>query len=104
MTKEIVRVLKPDGVFCLIEHNPFNPITRLIVSRTLVDANARLLTARTAKQLMRGAGLHVLQTRYFLYFPESLYRGTLASLENGLSWLPLGGQYGVFAQKNCERK
>jgi SAM-dependent methyltransferase len=104
VTKEIVRVLKPNGIFCLIEHNPFNPITRLIVSRTPVDANARLLTARTAKRLMRAAGLHVLQTRYFLYFPESLYRGTLASLENWLSWLPLGGQYGVFAQKNCKRK
>ena len=62
----------------------------------------RLLTVD--ERLMRGAGLHVLQTRYFLYFPESLYRGTLASLENWLSWLPLGGQYGVFAQKTCKKK
>ena len=98
-----MRVLKPDGIFCLVEHNPFNPVTRLIVRPTPVDANARLLTARTAKRLMRGAGLHVLQTSYFLYFPESLYRGMLAWLENRLSWLPLGGQYGVFAQKNCAR-
>ena len=104
VTKEIMRVLKPDGIFCLVEHNPFNPVTRLIVRRTPVDANARLLTARTAKRLMRGAGLHVLQTSYFLYFPESLYRGMLAWLENRLSWLPLGGQYGVFAQKNCARR
>jgi hypothetical protein len=43
--KEIQRVLRPGGVFSLIEHNPLNPVTRLIVSRTPVDGNAKLLTA-----------------------------------------------------------
>src|SRR5262249_46918814 len=45
MTAETLRVLKPGGIFCIIEHNPFNPATRLIVSRTPIDADASLLTA-----------------------------------------------------------
>src|ERR1700688_552756 len=33
LTSDISRVLRPKGLFCIIEHNPFNPITRLIVHR-----------------------------------------------------------------------
>src|SRR5437870_1053056 len=36
LTNEAVRVLRPGGTFCVIEHNPINPVTRLIVSRTPV--------------------------------------------------------------------
>src|ERR1051326_1566215 len=33
LTAEIRRVLRPGGIFCMIEHNPFNPVTRWIVRR-----------------------------------------------------------------------
>ncbi len=43
LTREAYRVLRPQGVFAIIEHNPYNPVTRLIVSRTPVDTDALLL-------------------------------------------------------------
>src|SRR5579863_1494074 len=34
LTREAARILKPGGHLCIIEHNPFNPITRAIVKRS----------------------------------------------------------------------
>ena len=97
-TAEILRVLKPNGVFAMIEHNPLNPAVQVIVRRTPVDEHAVLLTARTARRLMRDTGLQVRATRYFLYVPQPLYRwGRIA--ERALQRVPLGGQYAVFGRK-----
>lgn len=98
LTSEIARVLRPGGTACIIEHNPFNPITQLIVRRTPVDADAHLLMARTARQLLVDAELVWKKIKYFLYFPSLLYK-PLAGLETLLSQIPAGGQYMVFAQK-----
>jgi len=98
MTREAARVLKPGGVLGIIEHNPFNPVTRLIVSRTPVDANALLLRPSQTRGILKEAGLPTTQTRFFLYFPESLY-AKLGALEGALAGVPLGGQYAVFALK-----
>jgi SAM-dependent methyltransferase len=98
LTVEVGRVLRPGGIFCMIEHNPFNPVTRLIVSRTPVDADAILLPASEARRLAAVAGLVPLQQDYFLYFPQVLYR-YLGRLEGALAKVPLGGQYAVFSKK-----
>jgi SAM-dependent methyltransferase len=98
LTSEIGRVLKPGGIFCMIEHNPFNPFTRLIVSRTPVDAGAILLRATEARQLAVGAGFAPLEQDYFLYFPRTVYR-YLGRLEPVLAKVPLGGQYALFSGK-----
>jgi len=96
LTAEVRRVLRPGGWFALIEHNPYNPVTRLIVARTPVDANAVLLRPSESRRLLRGAGFRVEAQRYFLYFPERLYR-RFPRLEWTLRRIPLGGQYAVFA-------
>ena len=98
LTQEIRRVLKPGGIFCMIEHNPRNAVTRLIVSRTPVDADAILLPASEARSLAEGAGLLPLEQRYFLYCPQMLYR-YVGWMERMLGKLPLGGQYAVFSSK-----
>jgi SAM-dependent methyltransferase len=98
LTSEISRILRPGGIACMIEHNPFNPVTQLIVRRTPVDADAILLTARSARRVLSGAGFQAFSTEYFLYFPESAYK-YLAGVERALSWAPGGGQYAVFGQK-----
>lgn len=98
LTAEVRRVLKPGGVFAVIEHNPWNPVTRLIVSRTPVDAGAILLQSSETRELLRRQNFAVDDSRYFLYFPESIY-GQLKRLESALRWLPLGGQYVVFASR-----
>ena len=98
LTGEIRRVLRPGGIFCMIEHNPFNPVTRLIVSRTPVDSDAILLPASEAQRLAATAGLVPLEQDYFLYFPQALYR-YLGRMEAALTKVPLGGQYAVFCEK-----
>jgi SAM-dependent methyltransferase len=98
VTAEIRRVLRPSGIACIIEHNPFNPITQIIVRRTPVDSDAILLTAGSAKALMRRAEIQHDWTVYFLYFPEKLYR-PLLRLERMLARFPGGGQYAVFGRK-----
>jgi hypothetical protein len=97
-THEVFRVLKPGGVFCIIEHNPLNPVTRLIVSRTPVDADARLLRAKETHNLLCEAGGRILQTQYFLLFPERIHKYA-GAIENWLTSVPIGGQYAVFAQR-----
>lgn len=94
---EIKRVLSPGGLACIIEHNPWNPVTQAIVSRCPVDVDAELLTARDTKTLMEGCGFKSLFSEYFLYLPERLY-ARLGSLESLLSKIPLGGQYALVAQ------
>jgi SAM-dependent methyltransferase len=100
LTSEIQRVLKPGGIFCLIEHNPLNPITRLIVRRTPMDANARLLGISESTQLLRAAGLSVIGKELFLYLPEALYNRA-SFLESCFRSIPLGGQYALFAEKSA---
>jgi len=98
LTAEAARVLRPGGVLALIEHNPWNPLTRAIVRRSPVDVDAHLLTAGRCRELARGAGLEAPATEYFLYLPEFLFRH-VGAVERALRGFPLGGQYAVFARK-----
>jgi SAM-dependent methyltransferase len=98
LTAEILRVLSPGGVFCIMEHNPLNPATRLIVARTPVDADAHLLMAGQAAKLLSSIGATFIETRYFLFLPQRLHQ-YLAGLEDLLSRAPVGGQYAVFASR-----
>jgi SAM-dependent methyltransferase len=95
LTMEVRRLLKPGGVFAIIEHNPYNPATRLIVSRTPVDRDAVLLPPRETRARLRKAGFRIDDERFFLYLPEGLYR-KFGRLEAALRRLPLGGQYATF--------
>jgi SAM-dependent methyltransferase len=96
-TLELKRLLKPSGILCVIEHNPLNPITSLIVSRSPVDKDAQLIRLSQAKQMLATADTKILASTYFLIFPAKLYR-PFSPIERWLSPLPFGGQYAVFAQ------
>jgi ubiquinone/menaquinone biosynthesis C-methylase UbiE len=94
---EMFRVVKPGGLVALFEHNPLNPLTRLVVSRCEFDQDAVLLTAGTAGRLFHGAGLGSIEKRYFLFFP---WRARIfGMLERAFSWLPLGAQYYILGGK-----
>ena len=103
LTWDAFRVLRPGGVLCVIEHNPINPVTRRIVQRTPVDANANLLPHSEARRLVGSAGFSCLDTRFFLYLPEIAFR-RMCWLEAFLKHVPLGGQYALFAGKNWMRR
>jgi len=98
LTCEARRVLRPGGVFVIFEHNPLNPATRLIVSRTPVDPNAVLLTGGECRNVVRAAGLAVEKTVYYLFLPERLLQ-VAGKLETLLSAVPLGGQYAILANR-----
>jgi hypothetical protein len=85
-------------VFAVFEHNPWNPATRLIVRRCPVDANAELLGPGQMRAIMRRAGLRPAGSRFYLFFPQRIYR-SLAGVESRLGWFPLGGQYAAFARR-----
>jgi SAM-dependent methyltransferase len=98
LTGEIKRVLRPGGLICVIEHNPYNPVTQMIVRRTPVDRDAILLTSRETRKLMASTNLVVLRNIYFLFLPAKLFRSA-PKFETLLAAVPLGGQFAMFAQK-----
>lgn len=89
--REMRRVSRPGGLVCIIEHNPFNPLTRYAVAHCEFDRDAVLLRAGRVRRLMADAGLRDVTTRQFLFLPSA---APLARrIERCLAWLPLGAQY-----------
>ena len=97
LTKEIMRVLTPGGLCCIIEHNPWNPVTRAIVRRCPVDIEVELLPARETSKLLINAGFQAPATEYFLFFPEKVF-SRVGRVEDMLRRIPFGGQYASLAK------
>jgi SAM-dependent methyltransferase len=94
---ELRRVLKPDGVLCIFEHNPLNPLTRRAVNTCEFDEHAVLMRAPTLERRVVQAGFSRTAVKYRIFFPHAL-RG-LRALEKYMTWLPIGAQYYVVARK-----
>jgi SAM-dependent methyltransferase len=97
--KEIKRILKPNGILFIFEHNPLNPLTQYIVKTCPFDEDANLLFSTSFKKLFSEAGLSFSFKKFVLFLPNFL-RKKFSTLEDALSWLPIGAQYFVVAQKN----
>lgn len=94
---ELYRRLAPGGDLIVFEHNPYNPVTRRIVSNCPYDADAVLLKPRELRKRIAMTGFQDVQSGYCLFIPPSFKR--LLFLEPKLQFLPLGGQYFVHARK-----
>jgi SAM-dependent methyltransferase len=92
----IAAALRPGGLLALWENNPWNPGTRLIMSRVEFDRDAVTLSAPAARRLLAANGFDVLRTDFLFIFPRAL--AALRRLEPALAALPLGGQYLVLAR------
>ena len=95
--RELLRIVRPGGMVVVFEHNPCNPLTRWIVARAPIDANAELLSSAACVQLLRGAGAVRCEAAYILFFPPRFRR--LWALERFLSAVPVGAQYVVTATR-----
>jgi SAM-dependent methyltransferase len=93
----IRRVLRPNGILGLWENNPWNPGTRLVMSRIPFDRTANLLTAGMSARMLRREGFLPVAIDYAFIFPRALK--TLRPLESRLSRWPIGGQYQVLARR-----
>ncbi len=94
---EAARITRRGGLVLLCEHNPWNPLTRLVVGRCELDRDAVLLAQPEARRRLTAAGLSDIRARYILFFP---WRGAVWRwLEARLAWLPLGGQYVIDAMR-----
>ena len=97
VAKTLSSRLLPGGRLFVFEHNPFNPVTRLIVSNCPYDEDAVLLKPSELKKLLSDAALIIERKAYCLFMPPRL--SALARLEIRLGWLPLGGQYWIQAMR-----
>lgn len=96
--KRLATLLTRGGRLIVFEHNPFNPVTRHMVSTCPFDADALLISLNGMKQLIRDvAGLDIPESGYCLFFPQVLQG--LRPLEKLMRWFPLGGQYFVVGSK-----
>ncbi len=91
------RVLRPGGLAVVFEHNPNNPLTMRVVNNCPFDADAVLLKAGKTSQLFEGAGFEKVGSRYIISIPPA--NALLRSIDGLFSWMRLGAQYYVTAQK-----
>jgi SAM-dependent methyltransferase len=89
--QELVRVVRRRGLAMVLEHNPYNPLTRLAVARCAFDADAHLLSRSRSTRLLKDAGLLIADRRDILFVPW--YRPALRKLEAKLAPIPAGAQY-----------
>ncbi len=88
---ELARVTRHGGLVVVFEHNPLNPLTRLVVRRCEFGEDARMLRMAEAECLFRESGLSPVDRGYLLLFPSR--RRRVLAVERAMRRLPLGAQY-----------
>lgn len=90
--REIARLLKQGGCAVIFEHNPYNPLTRKVVSDCEFDKDAVLISRRATSRWLADSGLCPTMQGYFVFFPRMF--SWLRALEKPLlRHVALGGQY-----------
>jgi SAM-dependent methyltransferase len=97
-TGEMARVLRPGGLAVIIEHNPYNPVTRHMVKHCPFDHDAVLINLRRCEELLRRAALRLVKRSYITFIPVA--SPAVQAIEELMGWLPLGAQYVLAAKKS----
>jgi len=92
-SSEMARVTRLGGMVLIFEHNPFNPLVRMVVSNCAFDKNAVLLRKRTLTNYLKEAGLKNVFGRYILTVPS--VSGWLKVVDDAIGFIPSGAQYFV---------
>lgn len=91
LATDVRRVLRPEGLFAIFEHNPLNPLTMRVVNNCEFDNNAILLRRQEAENLLREAGFRDISTRFILTIPAA--GRVLRTVDRVFSRIPFGAQY-----------
>ncbi|HMO37137.1 MAG TPA: class I SAM-dependent methyltransferase [Gemmatales bacterium] len=97
--KMIYDALRPGGIFCYWENNPWNPATRYVMSRIPFDRDAITLTPPESRRLLQSAGFEIHSTNYLFIFPRMLR--WLRPMEQWMTRWPVGTQYQILSRKPC---
>ncbi len=97
VARKLFERLGSKGNLFVFEHNPYNPVTRRIVSNCIYDADAALISSWRLRNLLSEVGFEKIQIQNCLFIPPKWK--SLLWIEPRLWWLPLGGQYVVSATK-----
>ena len=93
--------MKPSSRLVIWEHNPFNPMTRMLVKMCPFDGDARLLTLSTTKTLFGKNSFRYREYAYVNVFPPRWLRlNAVSATEVKLSRLPIGAQYWVMFERD----
>jgi trans-aconitate methyltransferase len=90
--------LRTGGFFALWENNPWNPGTRYVMSKCDFDAEAKTLSPRAARRLLRDNGFKMVVVTSAFFFPRALK--IFRRIEHCLSPTLLGGQYMILCRKS----
>lgn len=100
LAAQMARVTRPGGLVAILEHNPWNPLTRKAVRDCPFDEDAVLLSRRAARRLLEGARLEHAESAFIIFFPREGPR--LERVERRLHRIPLGAQYYVAGERTDE--
>jgi len=93
--------MKPASKLVIWEHNPFNPVTRLLVKMCPFDGDARLLTLNSTKALFGQNAFRFVQRAYVNLFPPGWLRlEGLSAIEKRLQGVPVGAQYWAMFERH----
>lgn len=96
---ELMRVLKPGGVCCILEPNPYNPLTHYRFLHDPLEETTQMIRPRTLTALAESYGKT--HTRFYHFFPHALR--ALRQYENYLAWLPIGQLYACIITRHSNK-
>lgn len=88
---DVFGLLKREGRLVIIEHNPRNPLTQLVVKTTAVDKGVSLLKPSELRQTLDALGLVMSQGVYFSPLPPK-WKGA-KDFDRKMRSMPFGAQW-----------
>jgi len=96
--KKIYSLLKSTGKLIIFEHNPYNPLTNIVVKNCEFDRDAQLIKKKELINISENVNFKVVDSAYVYFFPTSMKKFQV--LEKYLEWFFLGAQYFCIFKKN----
>ena len=96
--KKIFISLKKSGKLVIFEHNPYNPLTNIVVKNCEFDRDAQLIKKSELIRICEDVKFKVEDSAYIFFFPTSLKK--FKGIEKYLEWFFLGAQYFCIFKKN----